>query len=687
MADSPNSTSAPNSSPSDLFGDTKFSRSLVKIAKEQQQLLDRSNSWADILSRSPNGFVNVPLEVLERVKHSYANRDGGQQSVTEPHATSPILGSADNPELSDPQPSPPHQPASRAEESESGQSDHGEEIPWSPSPERHMRPPSPPLVSQAFVTQLPEQSPVQATAQTSPIRRPIPEFPQSSLGPEDELEVEVPAALPGNVVPVNKSALPMMTPPSAQIVPCTLEQSSKTASRNSELKPPKQMRYNSVGPLYKPSTTTRPSANPGGLKPGKASHQVEDIDSSLSSANTSSSVVPSTSMDHVDRSNQPQSTWESSAAQPSGTTTSTNSKDPPTPSVPRPPSPTYNPPFPPRRVPVAAAAQPAALGNVKSNSWAAPFDHFTTTYPTYKGTIQEFITACFYISLQHRRIRTSLFDDFIRAWVEGYVPYVKDCDEARPRIEALRALDWYNEIDDNPLYTSRVVTRHNLEFILRNYPDELQLAKNRLGISTSKQPSNTKTVDDRTAQHQREMLSRNNFLRPAIREPKELVVASETANPVPPPVKLSNPLHDTTNRALAHKSFDDLRTRQEESRSLGLTRSLSESASHKRKAEDETPADSAKRRVSGFMPATADRSMMSDSCSTTSNQSARSRDTRRSSVVADASIGRKKKKDAEDPEERRRRKLAKHFAKQKAQRDHIMSSSAPVRNTPTSGQR
>ncbi|KAI1267733.1 hypothetical protein F5Y18DRAFT_378698 [Xylariaceae sp. FL1019] len=694
MADSHNSNLAPNSSPSDLFGDTKLSRSLVKIPSEQRKLLDRSDCWADTLSQRPNGFINVPPEVTERVKQSYVNRERGHKSVTEPHAADHILEDAGNSKSSDHQPSPSHQSSSQAKESES------EEFPWSQSPERHMRPPSPPCVSQPFETQLPERSPVQATAQTSPVRPPVPAFSQSSQGPEDELEVEVPAALPGNVISVNKSALPMMTPPSAQIVPCTLEQSSRTASINPELKPqpqPRQIRYNPPDWGHKqPGASTRSSVNPGGSNTGKPSHQVEEIGSSLSSANTASSVVPSTSMDHVGGSNQPVSTWDSSAAQPSATTASTDSKDPASPSVPQSSSVVYNPPSPSRRVslpqPVAAAAHSAAQANVKSNSWAAPFDHFTTTYPAYKGTIQEFIMACFYISLQYRRIRTSLFDDFIRAWVEGYVPYVKDCDEGRPRIEALRALDWYNEIDDNPLYTSRVVTRHNLESILRHYPDELRRAQNGLGISTSITPSNTKSVDNRIARRQQEMrqqemLGRNNILRPAAREPEEEMLVRETIKPVAPAVKLPNPLDDTTDQILARKSFNDLGTRREEPRGHGLARSLSESASHKRKAEDETPVDSAKRRVSGFMQPITDRSMMSDSCSTTSNQSARSRDTRRSSVVGDARRDRKKKRNAEDPEERRRRKLAKHFAKQKAKRDHIMSSSAPVRNTPTSGQR
>ncbi|KAI3319336.1 hypothetical protein HD806DRAFT_290878 [Xylariaceae sp. AK1471] len=706
-------SSTPDSSPADVLGDTKIRRPLVKIASDQKQLLDRHESWASFLGRRPNGFVNVPPQVLEQLKTSYSRQRQRQVAESQKLAESTIRTGDDTnvPEPSGSQsPSPPCV-AREAEDSDDGDGDNNEDgwekISWPPTP-------NPPVrshrveseePSQPFITQLPEKSPLQPTVLTSPEHHKLPEFPQSSQEPEDELELEVPAALAYNPMPINKSALPMLaTPPSAQIVPCSIEQSMQSVSTSTSARSDPQSKSKSRKPIYKPvpefyrppkqgAVSSHLDTNIVSVKDVTAPNQIIDIKSSASIGNTSSSIIPSTSDDHSIESQKHAPAWDVRPAQISTCDTNLSSENHHSPLASRPRSPIYIPPSPSRVVyspqPPVTITHPATPPAIVSKSWEAPFDHYTVTYPNYGGTIQDFITACIYIQLQYRRIRTSLYDDFIRAWVEGYLPYVRACDEAQPPKKALRAIDWYNEIDDDPMFTSRVVTRKNLQSILNFYPNELQIARRALGIPFKQAPSEHPVSNGHAEPYAQEtgvsLHLPTHKLQLKGKDLVEKLVEAEARVPKLPPIaKPAIPPFPADQHIQAHKSFGGIESRRAESK--GLTRSLSETMSHKRKSTSEFHSEGTKRRSLG-LTLSAHNEMWSDSGSTVSNHSERSRGTARSSVAPESTAAKgQNMRNANDAEERRRRRLAKHFKKQMAERESI-ASSAPISNTPTSGQR
>ncbi|KAI8629717.1 hypothetical protein F5Y19DRAFT_431596 [Xylariaceae sp. FL1651] len=703
-----NPLSTPGSSPSDVLGDTKFGRSLVRIASDQKTLLERPESWASFLSRRPNGFVNVPPSVLEQLKRSHARRTQAIQPDKAPDSTLPSIHDADVPNPSGSQSSPLFPIEREAEDRNDDDEHHEDETSWASSPVHHLHPPraesEEPNHQQVFITQLPEKSPPQPTVQASSDYHRIPKFPQSSQGPEDELELEVPAALAYNPISINKSALPVLaTPPSAQVVPCTFEQSGQSASTNTSARSDSKPNPRSRQPIYKPVpkfyrppkqgiTPTHLSTIASAADVVAVDHQPIDTESSLSAANTSSSIIQSTNNDHGNESNEHTPIWAIQPVQTSTNSTNPNFENHQSLLVSPQHSPLYVPPSPARAVlspqPPVAVIQPTVQPTVALKSWEAPFIHFTVTYPSYSGTVQDFVTACMYIQLQHRRIRTSLYDDFIRAWVEGYLSYVRDCDEAQPPRKALRAIEWYNEIDDDPLFTSRVVTRQNLPSILTFYPDELQIARSALGISSNSAPSERslsshgaksfvkeKDISLPISAHVRQWKGKESI--------QDSIETETVASSLPLP-KPAVPPFPTRHTMSAHRSFGGVESRPAQGKSL--TRSLSETTSHKREAPNDLHSEGTKRRSVGLKSGGPNHMMWSDSGSTTSNHSEQSRAAAWNSVALESTAGKRNNRDAEDPEERRRRRLAKHFRRRLAEMESI-ASSAPISNTPTSGQR
>ncbi|KAI0539586.1 hypothetical protein GGR58DRAFT_464089 [Xylaria digitata] len=688
-------SSTPNSSPSDILGDTKTRRLLVKIPSAQKDLLRRHETWVSFMSRRPHGgFINVPPDVLDGVKASYAR----QRRAAE-------LNSVDRDGTDAPEPSGSQ--SSSPSRVENGNEDVGEDTSWSQSPESHFRPPrvESEEPDQPFITQLNfEKSPPQPTIVTSPLENSKPlEFPQSSQGPEDELEVEVPVALAYNLAPINKSALPMLaTPPSAQVVPSTFEQSihdspaSASGKSDPQRKPkPKKRIYKHVPELYRrPKQDVMPShltRNISSTKAIVALSRNTDLESSLSTPDMSSSIVPSTTTDRRIESEKHTEFWDIRPDQTLAYDANLSPQNPRSPLAQGRYSPAQITPLSPRviqphqaAIPVTRAAAPPV---VASKSWEAPFVHYTVTYPNYNGTIQDFITACIYIQLQHRRIRTSLYDDFIRAWAEGYLPYIKDCDEAQPPRKALRAIEWYNEIDDDPLFTSRVVTRQNLQSILSFYPNELEIARISLGNFSSQGPSEHSVSNSRTEPHAQESYISQSLTSAQQLKGKEATRKSAgrskteaRVSRVSPTLKAKILPFASDKQIPASISFSGIENRPAQHN--GSTRSLSESTEHnKRVAIDELRSEGAKRIFKG-PTLDAHSRMWSDSGSTATSHSERSKDTPRTHVAPESTTKKESAKTAEDPKERRARKLKEHFKKQKAKRDSI-ASSAPITNTPT----
>ncbi|KAI0976939.1 hypothetical protein F4678DRAFT_469016 [Xylaria arbuscula] len=698
----PNVTSpTPDSSPSDTLGETKIRRSLVKIPSTQKELLTGYESWATFLSRRPNGFINVPPEVLDIVKAAYTRHKKPVELNHAVESSGHAGNNGDAPEPSGSQSSP----LPRVQENDDAGGDDNEnaddQLSWSASPEPQRRSlrfdsqePSQEQ-SQPFMTQLPQESPPQPTIMTSLLEHSkLPDFPQSSQGPEDELEVEVPAALTYNLMPINKSALPMRaTPPSAQVVPCTFEQSTQSGStdtsKNLDPQPKPKTKnhiYNRVPELYRgPKTGTISSHLRTNADPNKAVAVPVDnanAESSLSTNDASSSIIPSTT-NKIEKHKRISDVKPGKRLTYSGPISDNLNSSSGLESS----SPAKMASVPPRdpRSPqeLVSTAHNIAQPTVASKSWEAPFAHYTVTYPDYDGTIHDFIMACIYIQLQHRRIRTSLHDDFIRAWVAGYLPYVKDCDGAHPPRKALRAIDWYNQIDEDPLFTSRVVTRQNLESIINFYPAELETARIALGMFSS-QASSEQSISNGlevsyAQQSHIQQPSRNEPIRKTVEAP---VTENETSKLAAAPKPKLSP-HAIDQQIPAHKSFGGVNTRPAQHK--GLTRSLSESTMHrKRLATNDLRSEGTKRISLGLTPDTRGK-LGSDSGSTVSNHSERSKKTARSSLAPGSTSRKEGGKNAEDPEEQRRRRLAKHFKKRLAGRESI-ASSAPVSNAPASGQ-
>ncbi|KAI1114912.1 hypothetical protein F5Y14DRAFT_148356 [Nemania sp. NC0429] len=711
---------------SDLLGDTKIRHRLVKILKAQKELLNRPDAWASVRSQRPNGFINVPPEVLEQVKTSFIRRKQATGSPKAAASPGHTTGRPEIPASSGTQSSPPpgigrkgdHEDDDTNSEDD-GQNgdgdDHGTPISWSMSSEQDSTPSSPSVegeeARQPFITQLPEgSSPPRPTIVTSqpqpPSRLPalpvIPAFPHSSQEPEDELEVEIPTALAHNPEPINISALPMLaTPPSAQVVPCTFEQSTASTNASAKLGPQpkphvKKHIYKRVPELYRGPKQSAPSShlNTKTVVPNRNS----DVGSSLSTDNTSSSIIPATSA-HVTAGKQHTTVHDAGLGRiPADDTHANHNPDLHSPVVPRRHSPVHVPTSPslairspPPLAPYHATPQPAA-----AKSWEAPFVHYTITYPGYSGSIEDFVTACIYIQLQYRRIRTSLYDDFIRAWVEGYLPYVRDCDDAQPPRRALRAIEWYNEIDDDPLFTSRVVTRQNLQSILKFYPKEVEMAQSSLNFTPRQGPSQY-----RVSSHYAEpfndrdihMPSTSPTYTPQLKGKEPMRNSVELAEPdtrrsKPSPIpKPRFPAPTAGQHMPTHRSFNGIETRP--ARSEGFARSFSESTAHKKRvAPTELDARGAKRISLGPTSVATHNRMRSDSGSAAGHSPTLPKNPIRSSAIPDSRARRQgSAKATEDPEERRRRRLAKHFKKRMAEMESIASSASPLRNTPTSAQK
>ncbi|KAJ9151813.1 hypothetical protein NKR23_g2738 [Pleurostoma richardsiae] len=103
-----------------------------------------------------------------------------------------------------------------------------------------------------------------------------------------------------------------------------------------------------------------------------------------------------------------------------------------------------------------------------------PYSAYMRTYEKYEGNLKNYVRACVYLEyLQRRRWLSSfLYDDFIRAFT-NYIRYVENLDEDN---QPLSAVEWYNETVDKPQYTKGIVTRHNLEGILKTYPEQVSTA-------------------------------------------------------------------------------------------------------------------------------------------------------------------------------------------------------------------
>ncbi|UQC88233.1 uncharacterized protein CLUP02_13756 [Colletotrichum lupini] len=105
-----------------------------------------------------------------------------------------------------------------------------------------------------------------------------------------------------------------------------------------------------------------------------------------------------------------------------------------------------------------------------------PLEAFRHVYPSFSGSVGDFVKACFTIKdLRRKRLLPKwLYDDFIRAFVDGFVPYIQTLDDDE---EPLSAYQWYVEYVDRPAYQGGVVTRENLYLVFKIYHSEFKSAR------------------------------------------------------------------------------------------------------------------------------------------------------------------------------------------------------------------
>ncbi|KAK8122020.1 hypothetical protein PG984_010690 [Apiospora sp. TS-2023a] len=134
---------------------------------------------------------------------------------------------------------------------------------------------------------------------------------------------------------------------------------------------------------------------------------------------------------------------------------------------------------------------PQQLEMAENNPEHTPFDQYTNAYPAYKhhGDVWEFVKACVYIQQlqRNRALATYQYDDFIRAWTEGFVPYVHRFDIESSK-KPLTAIEWYMETVDNAHFQFRkgIVTRENLETVFEKHPAEANEARTHLRVENHK---------------------------------------------------------------------------------------------------------------------------------------------------------------------------------------------------------
>lgn len=521
------------STASELFDASKIPRSIFGIHKQQQELLDKEDSWAQYLARQPKPGVSLPADVLENLRQFYR-----RQKHAAEHAVSSLESSKDGESSSNQddniasQASQVPRANSIASENVSEDEDVGSKISWSSSPEpedkitrpersvsSHESPkndertrkesvdpvPSTPSSQvhedyndnevQPFMSQVPARSPplpptlMEAKTQQRPNPKPVPafnDFPSSSLGVDDELEVVAPNALTVEQPAAKKSSQSNPTPPSAQVqVPCTYDADSLVPRRPCKDVASIQKVQERLARKQQPPPT-RHTPLP------RAVNQIIDVPDSQSSVDSTSSVIPSTNFAKQDESPdrlrrmQPliKSTIKETPRLQSRSflqpTIEKRSSPPPdslmlahAPDENERKTPEYNQGSPhivsPSPKVTSKPASPVASSDmVPLQTSSAPFVQYCLAYPNYTGSLQDFLSAC--LCIPRRRLATYQYDDFIRAWKEGYLPYVEESGEG-----ALVAIDWYMEtIEDFPhAYQAKIVTRTNLKMTLEAYPEEV----------------------------------------------------------------------------------------------------------------------------------------------------------------------------------------------------------------------
>lgn len=110
----------------------------------------------------------------------------------------------------------------------------------------------------------------------------------------------------------------------------------------------------------------------------------------------------------------------------------------------------------------------------KSANCRTVYDEFKEMYPSYQGSEAVFINGLVYIELlikEHGRniLRKSLWDDLIRVLADEYLEYRG---ESRVHEKKMAGLEFYNELDQDPVFRNQVIIPSNLQDCISSFDQE-----------------------------------------------------------------------------------------------------------------------------------------------------------------------------------------------------------------------
>ncbi|KAG8664674.1 uncharacterized protein FPOAC1_013454 [Fusarium poae] len=156
---------------------------------------------------------------------------------------------------------------------------------------------------------------------------------------------------------------------------------------------------------------------------------------------------------------------------------------------------------PPRRTASTSSRQPSATNRIPTRlpspaqpciapgAHCEPFETFVQYYPEYASgdggqvaaaTKSDFMTACVYLNYLRSRnkLQEGLYDEFIRTFPRYYNKYLDKC-RTQGR-KPLIAVAWFNKQTGPLIFDKYLVYRRNLSHILRMYPYEFEMIKEKL---------------------------------------------------------------------------------------------------------------------------------------------------------------------------------------------------------------
>ncbi|KAJ3493246.1 hypothetical protein NLG97_g4850 [Lecanicillium saksenae] len=432
-----------------------------KIAKDQQELLEKDESWIYQLKKRPYGVANVPTHVLQTVAAAHEARV--KQQATK---KSQPLRDARREEVESSQPD--GTPASSPERFASD---------WSASPQDRRRRDDMPESSR--VEETPHPLHVQPAYRKVAVdwKRNADVPLMSSLEEEEEMEVQLPCAgdeIQGNggidghyryparfaSQEARRNTVRMTnTPPCAQpdhdVVPTTVIAEPRRVGDDKRERPIRRHKPINFGD----DSPTKPRGDTMASREDRMQSlkrlQVAETQDTV----VSSSIVPATlSQVHTQ----------------SGTNTSGESVQIMSRQVVDVGSLAFvaeKSPSPELQSAKSHLSDDDEMEESQDDGWT-PLQEFKAAYPdfedSYNGTQLNFVKACLCLEYLRgeRALRDYLYDDFIRLFSFKYLDYVND---AGPDQEPLSAIEWFNIQSGRPLYNREVIKNSNVDQVLAFY--------------------------------------------------------------------------------------------------------------------------------------------------------------------------------------------------------------------------